>query len=125
MNKEHKPCPELAREGFCTPACIKKWAKPQCPAKAVIPLIEVNEDYDLQKYPNHFVHVATTNRTYYVDSAGRFIITWQGDIFSNGYDAQENPLRARRQTVYDFANNKAYVYNETGEYRIINLAQPN
>ena len=30
-----------------------------------------------------------------------------------------------RQTVYDFANNKAYVFNPEGEYRTFQLTDPN
>lgn len=125
INRIDRPeCHHLAKEGFCAPACIKRWARPQCPAKAVIPLIEVTNEDNLQRFTNHFVHVVPTNRTYYVDSQGRIIITWQGNLYVDNYDAATNPLRARQQTVYDFTNNIAYIYNAYGEYRTIQLTEP-
>lgn len=100
----------------CMPAHIKKWAEPQCPVKAVIPLVEVVTPENLKKLSNCFVYVQSTNTTYYIDNQHRFIQTWAGPVFQDNYDADANPLGLRGQFVPDFANNQVIIYNNTGEH---------
>ena len=103
----------------CMPAHIKRWAKPQCPVKAVIPLVEVATAENLKKLSNCFAYVQSTNTTYYIDNQHRFIICWAGPIFADDYDADENPLGLRGQIVPDFANDRLIIYNNTGEHIVL------
>ena len=103
----------------CMPAHIRKWAKPQCPVKAVIPLVEVPTTDRIKTLSNCFVHVQSTNTTYYIDNQHRFIICWSGPVFADNYDYEENPLQLRGQIVPDLANNRVIVYDNTGEFMVI------
>ena len=100
----------------CMPAHIKKWARPQCPVVAVIPLVEVATPENLKKLSNCFVHVLSTNTTYYIDNQHRFIQTWAGPVFADNYDYETNPLDLRGQFVPDMANGRLIIYNNTGEH---------
>lgn len=100
----------------CMPAHIKKWAKPECPVKAVIPLVEVATPENLKKLSNCFAYVQSTNTTYYIDNQHRFIVCWAGPVFQDGYDYNTNPLGLRGQFVPDFQNGQLIIYNNTGEH---------
>lgn len=100
----------------CMPAHIRKWAPPQCPVKAVIPLVEVATPENLKKLSNCLAYVQSTNTTYYVDSQHRFIICWAGPVFADDYDYTNNPLGLRGQFVPDFENNRLIIYNNIGEH---------
>lgn len=101
------------------PAHIKKWCPPQCPVMATIPLVEVATKDDIKKLCNCFVHITSTNQTFYIDSQHRFIICWSGMVFQDDYDASANPLGIRGQIVGDLKNNRIIVYNDSGEGLII------
>lgn len=100
----------------CMPAHIKKWAKPQCPVVAVIPLVDVATTENLKKLSNCFVHVQSINTTYYIDNQHRFIQTWSGPVFMDNYDYATNPLGFRGQFVPDIANGRLIIYNNAGEH---------
>lgn len=100
----------------CMPAHIKKWAKPQCPVVAVIPLVEVATPENIKKLSNCFVHVQSTNTTYYIDNQHKFIQTWAGPVFIDGYDYETNPLGLRGQFMTDVSNGRLIIYNNAGEY---------
>lgn len=100
----------------CMPAHIRKWAPPQCPVKAVIPLVEVATPENLKKLSNCLAYVQSTNTTYYVDNQHRFIICWAGPVFADNYDYNTNPLGLRGQLVPDFQNNRLIIYNNIGEH---------
>ena len=100
----------------CMPAHIRKWAPPQCPVKAVIPLVEVATPENLKKLSNCLAYVQSTNTTYYVDNQHKFIICWAGPVFANNYDYATNPLGLRGQFVPDFQNNRLVIYNNAGQY---------
>lgn len=70
-----------------------------------------------------FVYVVSLNSTYFVSSSHEITILMCGPIYVNDYAGDVNPLGLRGQTCYDFANNKAYVYDLTGNYRVINLME--
>lgn len=70
---------------------------------------------------NAFVFVEPTNTVYYIDSSHKITTLFSGDVYIGGYNYIENPLNLRSQTCYDFVNNVAYHYNETGKYRISKL----
>ena len=102
------------------PANIEKTSVKGC-AKAVIPLVVVDNVEGLKSLAGCFVHVAEQNITFYVDDKHRSIITWAGPVEKDNYDYRANPLNLRSQVVYDFTNNRAIYYNKVGSYRVINL----
>lgn len=72
---------------------------------------------------NAFVYVVNINSTFFISSCYEPTLIFAGPVFIDNYSPQGNPLGLRAQTCYDFANNKAYVFNNAGEYRTINLEE--
>lgn len=107
--------------GKCVRAGIRNVA-PSCKDVAVIPSVTVENVEGLRGLSDCFVHVTTTNTTYYIDDKGRMMIVWAGPVEADGYDYSVNPLGLRSQSVYDFANNIEIYFNATGAYRIKTLA---
>lgn len=108
----------------CMPAHIRKWAPPQCPVKAVIPLVEVATPENLKGLSNCFVYVQSTNTTYYIDNQHRFIVCWSGSVESNNYDLDANVLGLRNQFLIDEANNVVVYYDKLGNYRVLDFDGP-
>lgn len=102
---------------------IKKVDRVKCPHECIIPLVSVENADGIKNLAACYVHVLSTNTTYYIDERGRAIITWQGDVFVDDYDYQNNPLGLRAQKVYDFANNREIIYNAQGAYRLLTLTE--
>ena len=123
---QKKPCCErpcqmrYCEYGRHAHGCIRE-RQPECPMVAVIPTVVVETTEGLKELADCFVHVANINTTFYIDDKHRMIITWAGPVEADNYDYENNPLKLRSQTVYDFANDLAIVYNKTGAYRIIPL----
>lgn len=84
-------------------ACIRN-KQPDCEAQAVIPSITVETVDGITNLANCFVHVSSTNTTYYVDDKHRVMITWAGPVEIDGYDVSNNPLNLRSQTLYGDIN---------------------
>lgn len=84
-------------------ACIRN-KQPDCEAQAVIPSITVETVDGITNLANCFVHVSSTNTTYYVDDKHRVMITWAGPVEIDGYDVSNNPLNLRSQTLYTEIN---------------------
>lgn len=103
------------------PGCIRV-QQPKCPFVAVIPTLTVEDISGVKGLADCLVHVSNINTTIYVDDQHRYITTFAGPVFESNYDYITNPLKLRGQTCYDFANNRAIVYNLSGAYRIIALA---
>lgn len=61
------------------PACIRN-KQPDCMATAVIPSITVETVDGITNLANCFVHVTSTNTTYYVDDKHRPMMIWAGDV---------------------------------------------
>lgn len=72
---------------------------------------------------NAFVYVESINTTFFVSPCHEITVISSAPVFVDNYSADVNPLNLRGQTVYDFANNVGYVYNEAGEYRAIELKE--
>lgn len=100
--------------------CIRE-KNPECPFTAVIPMLTVDSVSNLKDLADCFVHVSSINTTFYIDDKHRMVITWAGPIEVDDYDYEANPLNLRSQTVYDFKNDRAIVYNKVGRYRLIAL----
>lgn len=94
---------------------------PSCKDKAVIPSVTVERAEGMKGLSDCFVHITSTNTTYYIDDKGRTTIIWAGPVEANGYDYENNPLKLRSQMVIDFENNRAVYYNAIGEYRVLAL----
>lgn len=90
---------------------------------AVIPSVTVDSVEGLRDLADCFAHVTSINTTFYIDDKHRMMITWAGPVEVEDYDYENNPLNLRSQTVYDFKNNLAIVYNKTGEYRLLTLTE--
>lgn len=103
----------------CMPAHIRKWAPPQCPVKAVIPLVEVATPENLKTLSNCFAYVQSTNTTYYIDNQHRFIVCWRGPVEASNYDLDANALGLRSQFIIDDGKNQVAYYNKTGRYQIL------
>ena len=73
-------------------------------AKAVIPAVTVDTVDGITNLANCFVHVTSTNTTYYIDDKHRPMITWVGAVEVENYDIQTNELGLRSQTCYTTIN---------------------
>ena len=80
----------------------------------VVPSIEEG-----QRYHNSFVYSQEDDSVYYVTDDGTPIRFGASPMFID--DFQPSSRMIPRQTVYDFLNNKAYVFNAAGEYRTFDL----
>ena len=60
-------------------ACIRN-QQPDCKAQAVIPAVTVDTVDGLTNLANCFVHVTSTNTTYYIDDKHRPMIIWAGPV---------------------------------------------
>lgn len=94
-----------------------------CPPDVLANVITVQQPNDLKQYANCFVYVYTINTTYYVSAKHEVVQIYAGPVFEPNYDYAANPLNLREQICYDFANNIAIIYNNAGDYRIINLTE--
>lgn len=72
---------------------------------------------------NTFVYVTNINTVFFADNQHRVTQICAMPIYQENYDYQTNPLGLRAQTVYDFANNIAIIYNGLGEYRLMQLTE--
>lgn len=103
-------------------ACLRN-VEPSCPYTAVIPAVTVESTSNLKDLADCFVHVSDINVTFYIDDKHRMMVTWAGPVEVDDYDYGNNPLNLRSQTVYDFKNNRAIVYNKSGQYRLMTLTE--
>lgn len=92
--------------------------KNKCPHECVIPMLSVENADGIKNLAACFVHVLSTNTTYYVDERSRAIVVWAGPVEYDNYDYEANPLNLRSQEVWDFVNSRIIRYNKTGQYLI-------
>lgn len=64
---------------YTMPACIRN-KQPDCTAQAVIPSITVETVDGITNLANCFVHVTSTNTTYYIDDKHRPMMIWAGPM---------------------------------------------
>lgn len=98
---------------------IRKMDESPCPHLCIIPIVEVETADGIKSLAGCYVHVLSTNTTYYKDDRGRIITTWSGDLYIDDYDYQNNPLNLRAKTVYDIKNSRQITYGTSGDYMII------
>lgn len=72
---------------------------------------------------NAFVYAESINTVFFVSSCHEITVISSSPVYIDNYAAEVNPLNLRGQTCYDFANNVGYVYNEAGDYRVIELKE--
>lgn len=77
---------------------------------------EVVDTYaDVQEHRNAFVTVRDENAVYHVDEAGNPVSVSRSAIFKDDYTPIEGDYK--QNIVYDFSQNKFYVFNPSGEYK--------
>lgn len=69
---------------------------------------------------NVYATVRQENATYHVDGYGAAVSVSRDPIFINDYTPTVGEYK--QNTVYDFENNKAYIFNLLGAYKSINLS---
>lgn len=73
-------------------------------------------------FRNSFVYNQEDDAVYYISDDGTPTRFGASPMFINDYDPESRQIP--RQMVFDFANNLGYVYDPTGDYRIIDLREP-
>jgi len=82
---------------------------------------EVVDTYaDVQEFRNAFVTVRNENAVYHVDEIGNPVAVSRSAIFKD--DFTPTPGAYKQNVVYDFLNNKFYVYDPSGNYKTGNLS---
>lgn len=119
MNEKDIP---FAEYGKAVPGCLRA-VEPKCPFVAVIPSITVDDKSGIKNLADCFVHVASTNTTYYIDDKKRITQIWAGPVEYDNYDLDANTLGLRSQFLIDRANDYAAYYNKTGEYQKFNFSE--
>lgn len=75
---------------------------------------------ELSMLRNVYATVRNENATYHVDGYGSAVSVSRDPIFINDYTPTVGEYR--QNTVYDFENNKAYIFNPLGVHKAINLS---
>ena len=76
-----------------------------------------------QVFHNSFIYNQEDDAVYYINDEGTPTRFGASPMFIDGFEPAAH--RIPRQTVYDFSNNVAYVFNADGEYREFTLFNPN
>lgn len=115
-------CDCECREYGCKHAACIREKNPTCPYEAVIPSVTTEDISGIDKLADCFVHVSNINTTFYIDDKHRIITTWAGMVEVSNYDYDANPLRLRGQMAYDSAANEAAIYDNQGNYTLIQVS---
>lgn len=128
-------CPKPA----CRPRCVNRCPRPVCPPPVVSPeaceaddcrichsnvricSFTVKTTDEVRKYHNSLVYSEEDNTSYWVDDEGTPVITYRLPIYQDDFNPAEANMAMN--TVYDFKNNKGYVFNPAGEYREFDLKE--
>lgn len=73
-----------------------------------------------QRFRNSFVYNQEDDSVYYISDDGTPTRFGSSPMFINNFNPEDKAIP--RQTVFDFANNKAYIFNPEGEYVTVDLA---
>lgn len=119
-------CPIPPRKPICPPPVVSpESCDPDdcriCHSNVRICSFVVKTTAEVRKYHNSLVYSEEDNTSYWVDDEGVPVITYRTPIYQDDF----NPAEANVQmnTVYDFKNLKAYVFNPAGEYKVITLQE--
>lgn len=75
---------------------------------------------EVQDYRNALVTVRDENAVYHVDSTGNPVAVSRSAIFEENHSPEVG--KYKQNIVYDFINNNAYIYNNVGLYRTIQMS---
>lgn len=95
---------------------------PVCPPN-MAEVTSVQTVAGIKALKNTFVYVTDINTVFFVDNQRNITQICAFPIFQDNYDYQNNPLGLRTQIVYDFENNRAIIYDGTGNYRLMTLQE--
>lgn len=73
-----------------------------------------------QRFRNSFIYNQEDDTVYYIDNSGTPTRFGSSPMFINDFNPDDRKIP--RQTVFDFVNNKAYIYNPEGDYITVDLA---
>lgn len=73
-----------------------------------------------QRFRNSFVYNQEDDSVYYISDDGTPTRFGSSPMFIDNFNPEDKAIP--RQTVFDFANQKAYVFNPEGNYITVNLA---
>lgn len=73
-----------------------------------------------QRFRNSFIYNQEDDSVYYIDDAGTPTRFGSSPMFIDNFNPDDRKIP--RQTVFDFANNKAYVYDPEGDYITVDLS---
>ena len=119
-------CPVPQQKPICPPPVVSpESCDPDdcriCHSNVRICSFVVKTTAEVRKYHNSLVYSEEDNTSYWVDDEGVSVITYRTPIYQDDF----NPAEANVQmnTVYDFKNNRGYVFNPAGEYRGFDLKE--
>lgn len=73
-----------------------------------------------QRFRNSFVYNQEDDSVYYISDDGTPTRFGSSPMFIDNFNPEDKAIP--RQTVFDFANNKAYIFNPEGSYVTVDLA---
>lgn len=73
-----------------------------------------------QRFRNSFVYNQEDDSVYYIDDSGTPTRFGSSPMFIDNFNPDDRAIP--RQTVFDFANNKAYIYDPEGNYITVGLS---
>ena len=92
-----------------------------CKSNVRICSFTVKATDEVRKYHNSLVYSEENNTSYWVDDDGVPVITYRLPIYQDDFDP--TTANVEMNTVYDFKNNRGYVFNPAGEYREFDLKE--
>ena len=119
-------CPIRPQKPICPPPVVSpESCDPDdcriCHSNVRICSFVVKTTAEVRKYHNSLVYSEEDNTSYWVDDEGVPVITYRTPIYQDDFDPAE--ANVQMNTVYDFKNLKAYVFNPAGEYREFDLKE--
>ena len=108
-------------------ACMKDFRKiPDIPHVSIDTRFVGGKD-QLRCFPGHYVSVRDENATYHVSHPGfnclpNALVVARTSIYRDNYDP-ETMARFRNNFVFDFLNNKAFVFDNNADYRVWDLQE--
>lgn len=116
LKKKGHKCPERAYIKECTDC------DPCRPCESMVKICSFTAPTleEAQAFHNSFVYNQEDDSVYYIDDNGTPTRFGSTPMFIDNFVPTSR--KVPRQTVYDFYNDKAYIYNPEGEYKEIDFA---
>lgn len=119
-------CPLKKKEGGCLKrACIKECTDcdPCIPCESMVKICSfvVPNIEEGQRYRNSFVYNQEDDSVYYITDDATPVRFGASPMFIDDFSPTARAIP--RQMVFDFLNNKAYVYGPDGAVRSFNLSE--